>query len=62
MSDWRIEPARTGRGRCKQCKKGIDEGALRFGQDGGSTASWFHLACAERGAPRAFKPFAVDAQ
>lgn len=60
MPNWRIEPARTGRGQCKVCHKPIKEGEPRFGQDE-VTASWFHLKCAAKGAPRAFKPFAAQA-
>lgn len=57
VDHWRIEPARTGRGRCAVCRKVIAEGEQRFGQDGGKTARWFHLRCAAAGAPLVFKKF-----
>ncbi len=49
-----IEPAATGRSKCRSCQQKIDKGALRFGErvpnpfgDGeGETTYWFHLICA----------------
>ena len=61
MGGWRIEPARTGRSTCRVCNKKIKEGEVRFGQDE-LNATWYHLKCAAKGRPRAFKPFAVKAE
>jgi uncharacterized protein (TIGR02996 family) len=60
MGGWRIEPARTGRSTCRVCNRVIQEGEVRFGQDE-VTATWYHLGCAAKGKPRAFKPFAAKA-
>jgi hypothetical protein len=50
----RLEPASTGRARCRACGTGIDKGTLRFGEevanaygeDDASTVYWFHPRCA----------------
>jgi uncharacterized protein (TIGR02996 family) len=60
MAEWRFEPARTGRSTCQVCFKAIKAGEVRFGQDG-VTATWYHLDCAAKGKPIAFKPFAARA-
>jgi hypothetical protein len=47
-----IEPAATGRSKCRGCGAAIEQGALRFGERianvfGGRDATlWFHLQCA----------------
>jgi len=47
-----IQPAPTGRAKCKGCGNAIAKGELRFGETGpnsygeGEATSWFHLACA----------------
>ena len=47
-----IEPAATGRSKCRGCGAAIEQGALRFGERianvfGGREATlWFHLQCA----------------
>lgn len=58
IGNWRVEKARTSRGSCRACGRAIASGELRFGMESRKTASWFHLECAEEGAPRAFVPFA----
>lgn len=47
-----IETAKTGRASCRTCKKPIEKGALRLGEevpnafsDGDMTYHWFHLEC-----------------
>jgi poly(ADP-ribose) polymerase-like protein len=57
-----IEPARSGRAKCRGCGQTIASGALRFGErvpnvfadDGGETTHWFHVACAAFMRPEAF--------
>ena len=52
-----IEVAKTGRARCRSCRKTIDKGALRFGEEQpsafteGVQMAWSHLACAARKRP-----------
>jgi hypothetical protein len=47
-----IEPATTGRSKCRGCGEAIDQGELRFGErianvfGGGEATLWFHLQCA----------------
>jgi hypothetical protein len=47
-----IEPAKSGRARCRGCGKPIEKDALRFGElvvsgyGDGETRLWFHLLCA----------------
>ena len=48
-----IEPASSGRAKCRGCGKAIAKGELRFGErlpnpfaDGGDMTLWFHLLCA----------------
>ena len=50
--DHTIEPASTGRARCRGCGQAIAKGALRFGErlpnpfsDKGDMTLWFHLEC-----------------
>ena len=46
-----IQPAPTGRAKCRGCGNAIAKGELRFGETGpssfgeGEATSWFHLAC-----------------
>ncbi len=46
-----IEPAASGRAKCRWCGEKIDKGALRFGErvpnpfGDGEATYWFHLAC-----------------
>lgn len=46
-----IQPAPTGRAKCRGCGSAIAKGELRFGETGpnsygeGEATSWFHLAC-----------------
>src|SRR5690242_2720642 len=50
----RLEPASTGRARCRACGTSIDKGTLRFGEevasaygdDDASSVYWFHPRCA----------------
>ena len=51
----KIEPAPSGRAKCRACKKSIEKGNLRFGASvpnafgDGESFHWFHLVCgAER--------------
>jgi len=54
-----LEPAATGRSKCRACKKAIEKGTLRFGESApnpmteGETKHYFHPWCAaERRAER----------
>ena len=57
-----IEPAPTGRAKCRGCEAKIAAGLLRFGEsvpnpfadDGGLTTHWYHLACAAFTRPESF--------
>lgn len=57
-----IEPAKSGRARCRKCKQAIAKGELRFGEevvnafsDGGEmTFQWHHVTCAAERRPEAF--------
>src|SRR5215207_1511006 len=46
-----IQPAPTGRAKCRGCGNAIAKGELRFGETGpnsfgeGEATSWFHLVC-----------------
>ncbi|TXT54374.1 MAG: hypothetical protein BAJATHORv1_70074 [Candidatus Thorarchaeota archaeon] len=46
---WRIEPAKSGRAKCRTCKQTIPKGELRIGEpsyfDGKLTYKWHHLKC-----------------
>jgi Poly(ADP-ribose) polymerase and DNA-Ligase Zn-finger region len=56
MSDV-IEPASSGRAKCRRCREKIDKGALRFGErvpnafGEGEATLWYHLACAAEKRP-----------
>lgn len=57
-----IQPAPTGRAKCKGCGKVIAKGELRFGETGpnsygeGEATSWFHLACGALMRPEKLEP------
>lgn len=59
MSD-RLEPAPSGRARCRACGDKIEKGALRFGEvlptgyGEGEGAFWFHPSCAAHRRPEKF--------
>lgn len=56
----RIEPASSGRAKCRGCGQPIDAGALRFGERlpnpfaEGELTHWFHLDCAAYKRPEPF--------
>jgi hypothetical protein len=55
-----IQPAPTGRAKCRGCGEPIAQGALRFGESlpnpfaDGETTHWFHLDCAAYKRPEPF--------
>ena len=55
-----IEPAATGRAKCRGCGQAIAAGVLRFGEKvpnpfgDGDTTQWFHLECAAFKRPQPF--------
>lgn len=57
-----IQPAPTGRAKCKGCGNTIAKAELRFGETGpnsfgeGEATSWFHLACAALMRPEKLLP------
>ena len=57
-----IQPAPTGRAKCRGCGKAIAKAELRFGETGpnsfgeGEATSWFHLACAALMRPEKLLP------
>jgi ribosomal protein L37AE/L43A len=57
-----IQPAPTGRAKCRGCGKAIAKGALRFGESGpnsygeGESLTWFHLTCAAAMRPEKLGP------
>jgi hypothetical protein len=57
MSDDIIEPARTGRAKCRRCGEPLNKGELRFGESvpnafgEGEARHWFHLGCAAEKRP-----------
>lgn len=57
-----IQPAPTGRAKCRGCGKTIAKGELRFGEVGpnsygeGEAVSWFHLSCAALMRPEKLAP------
>lgn len=53
-----IEPAKSGRAKCRSCKKTIEKGSLRLGEEildqfgsGGTTHVWHHVECAAEKKP-----------
>lgn len=52
-----IEPAGTGRAKCRRCQQKIEKGALRFGEripnpfGEGEATHWFHVMCAAEKRP-----------
>jgi len=62
-----IEPAASGRSKCRGCKRAIAGGELRFGEclpnpfaDGDMTI-WFHLRCGAMRRPAAFREVMAEA-
>lgn len=57
-----IQPAPTGRAKCRGCAQAIAKGELRFGESGpnsygeGEAMSWFHLSCAALMRPEKLGP------
>jgi hypothetical protein len=57
-----IEPAATGRSKCRGCGQGIAAGVLRFGEAvanpfaEGETTHWFHVECGAFKRPEPFLP------
>ncbi len=57
-----IQPAPTGRAKCRGCGNAIAKGELRFGETGpnsygeGEATSWFHLACGALMRPEKLEP------
>src|SRR5690242_6302788 len=57
-----IQPAPTGRAKCRGCGNVIAKGELRFGETGpnsygeGEATSWFHLACGALMRPEKLEP------
>jgi hypothetical protein len=57
-----IQPAPTGRAKCRGCGNAIAKGELRFGEIGpnsygeGEATTWFHLACAALMRPEKLQP------
>jgi Poly(ADP-ribose) polymerase and DNA-Ligase Zn-finger region len=55
-----IEPASSGRAKCRACKESIGKGALRLGEEvpnafgDGQATHWYHLVCGARRRPEAF--------
>ncbi|MBD3648668.1 MAG: hypothetical protein HUJ31_14720 [Pseudomonadales bacterium] len=56
-----VEPAKSGRSKCRGCKRPIDKGELRFGErlpnpfaDDGDMTLWFHLWCGAWRRPASF--------
>ena len=62
-----IEPAKSGRAKCRSCKKAIEKGALRLGEEildpfgsGGTTHVWHHVDCAAEKKPDEIKAALAD--
>lgn len=59
-----IQPAPTGRAKCRGCGNAIAKAELRFGEVGpnsygeGEATTWFHVACAALMRPEKFLPVA----
>src|SRR6185503_12740697 len=57
-----IEPASTGRAKCRRCGGKIEKGMLRFGEavanafGEGEATHWFHVACAAESRPEKLDP------
>lgn len=57
-----IQPAPTGRAKCRGCGNAIAKGELRFGETGpnsygeGEATSWYHLACGALMRPEKLEP------
>lgn len=63
-----IEPASSGRARCRACGQTIAKGELRFGErqanafGEGEMTLWYHLPCAAYARPEPFLEFAAGGQ
>ena len=65
-----IEPASSGRAKCRACGGKIVAGELRFGErlpnpfadEGGEMTHWYHLACAAYRRPEAFLELVESAE
>jgi hypothetical protein len=63
-----IEPAATGRSKCRGCGAAIEQGALRFGErianvfGGGEATLWFHPQCAAYKRPETLLTVLPDAR
>ena len=62
-----IEPAKSGRAKCRSCKKAIEKGSLRLGEEildpfgsGGTTHVWHHVDCAAEKKPDELKAAMAD--
>lgn len=62
-----IEPAKSGRAKCRSCKKAIEKGSLRLGEEildpfgsGGTTHVWHHVDCAAEKKPDELKAAIAD--
>ena len=62
-----IEPAKSGRAKCRSCKKTIEKDSLRLGEEtldpfgsGGTTHVWHHVACAAEKKPDELKAAMAD--
>jgi hypothetical protein len=62
-----IEPAKSGRAKCRSCKKAIEKGSLRLGEEildpfgsGGTTHVWHHVECAAEKKPDELKAAMAD--
>ena len=58
MAEWKIETSKRP-SRCLACWHPIRAGEFRFGTS--VKTRWFHLGCADEGAPQVFPPFAKQA-
>jgi len=64
-----IEPASSGRSKCRGCGQALQKGELRFGErlpnpfaDGAEMTLWFHPLCAAYKRPEAVLAYLADAQ
>ena len=62
-----IEEAKSGRSKCRGCKKPIEKGALRFGErlpnpfaDDSEMTLWFHIICGAMCRPVSFEEMLED--
>lgn len=60
MSDAKIEAAKTGRSKCRNCREAIEKAALRLGVvsyqfDSDGSWTWYHLPCGAALFPESFE-------